>query len=157
MAISKARLLEYLRSHCYAVQSSVNENGHPQSALVGIAVTDGLEIVFDTLLTTRKARNLRSRPRIAFTVGSVAPDAQYSVQYEGIARELQPIEREHLLELYFKVFPDAVKRLSWSDITHFVVQPTWIRYLDYKAEPPNIVELDEAALQALAQGQTTAY
>jgi nitroimidazol reductase NimA-like FMN-containing flavoprotein (pyridoxamine 5'-phosphate oxidase superfamily) len=157
MAISKIELLDFLRRHYYAVQSTVNEKGFPQSAVVGFAVTDDFEMVFDTLLTTRKARNLLANPHVAFAVCSLAKDAQYSVQYEGIARQLQSGERERMLDVYFKVFPDGRERLSWEDITHFVVQPTWIRYLDYKAEPPNIVELDQGALHALSQGQNMAY
>ena len=157
MAISKTELLHFMRSQHYAVQSSVNARGFPQSAVLGIAVSDEFEIVFDTLVTTRKAANLRANSHIAFTIGSLATDAQYSVQYEGIASELLSAERERMLELYFKVFPDARYRLTWADITYFVVRPSWIRYLDYKAEPPNIVKLDQAALRALAQGQTMAY
>ncbi len=157
MAIAKSELLEFLRSNRYAVQSTVNDKGFPQCAVMAIVVTDDFEIVFDTLATTRKAINLRANPHVAFAFGSLAPDAQYSVQYEGIARSLQPGERERLLELYFKTFPEGRKRAAWKDMTHFVVQPTWIRYLDYKAEPPNIVELDQTALRALSQGQTMAY
>jgi nitroimidazol reductase NimA-like FMN-containing flavoprotein (pyridoxamine 5'-phosphate oxidase superfamily) len=157
MAITKVTLLDFLRSHHFAVQSSVNEDGFPQSAAVGIAVTDDLEIIFDTLRATRKANNLRRNPHIAFVVGSLVSNAQCCVQYEGIARELQAHERERLLAFYINIFPDALKRLSWKDITHFVVRPTWIRYLDYKTEPPNIVELGQAALSALALGQTMAY
>ena len=157
MAISKTELLSFMRSQHYAVQSSVNESGFPQSSVVGIAVSDEFEIVFDTLVTTRKARNLRVKPHIAITIGSLAAAAQYSVQYEGIASELQGAERERMLELYFKVFPDGRDREAWADITYFVVRPSWIRYLDYKAAPPNVVELDQAALRALAQGQTMAY
>jgi hypothetical protein len=36
----------------------------PQAAVVGFAVSEHLEIVFDTLDTTRKLRNLRVDPRI---------------------------------------------------------------------------------------------
>ena len=57
-------LLEFMRSEKYAVQASVSAGGVPQAAVVGIAVTDDLEIVFDTLASSRKAPNLRANPAI---------------------------------------------------------------------------------------------
>jgi hypothetical protein len=47
-----------MRVHKLALQTSVSAAGTPQAALVGFALTDEFEIVFDTLETTRKARNL---------------------------------------------------------------------------------------------------
>jgi len=41
----------------------------PESALVAIAVTEDLEIVFDTLDSTRKYRNLISNPKASVVVG----------------------------------------------------------------------------------------
>jgi hypothetical protein len=47
--MTRDELLEFMRSEKYAVQTSVSPSGVPQAAVVGIAVTDRLEIVFDTL------------------------------------------------------------------------------------------------------------
>jgi Pyridoxamine 5'-phosphate oxidase len=51
-----------MAEHRYSVVSSISPTGTPQSALVGIAVTEQLEIIFDTLRSTRKYRNLKARP-----------------------------------------------------------------------------------------------
>ena len=58
-----------MRSHVNAVQATVSPDGSPQAALVGIAVTDLFEIVFDSLEKTRTAMNLSQNPRVAFVVG----------------------------------------------------------------------------------------
>jgi hypothetical protein len=44
------------------VQASIGPGGAPQAAVVGFAVSDALEIVFDTRTSTRKFRNLADDP-----------------------------------------------------------------------------------------------
>jgi hypothetical protein len=61
--MTPAELLTFLQSQRLAVQASCGPNATAQAALVGIAVTDAFELVFDTLRTTRKVSNLRARPR----------------------------------------------------------------------------------------------
>jgi Pyridoxamine 5'-phosphate oxidase len=63
------KLLEFLRRYRLAVEASVSATDSPQAAVVGIAITDRLEIVFDTVDLTRKARNLRRNPKLAFVIG----------------------------------------------------------------------------------------
>ncbi len=53
--------------------------------MVGIAVSDDFEIVFDTIDSSRKAQNLRWRAEIAFVVGGIATNDERTVQYEGVA------------------------------------------------------------------------
>ena len=149
MTISRSTLLEFLRKHRYAVQSSVHPDGGPQSSVVGIAVSDTFEIVFDTLGESRKAQNLRRHPRIALVIGGLEVGEEQSVQFEGYADEPDGSERARLIELYLTVFPDGVERQSWSGLTYFKAIPEWLRYSDYSAAPPTIVEFDKAALDAL--------
>jgi hypothetical protein len=112
-------------------------------------VSDDFEIVFDTLGSSRKGRNLRERPAIAFVVGGLAPGDERTVQYEGVADEPTGTERARLTELYYGVFPDGPARLGRPGLTYFRATPTWIRYSDYNRNPPEIVELDQAALRKL--------
>ena len=70
-----------------AVESSASDTGTPQAAVVGFAVTDQFEIVFDTLASTRKAQNLRHHPKIAFVIGGLVDGDERTVQYEGVADE----------------------------------------------------------------------
>ena len=149
MTITRAVLLTFLRSRRYAVQSSVHDGGAPQSAIVGIAVSDEFEIIFDTLSTTRKGQNLRRRPDIAFVIGSLEGTDERTVQYEGIADEPQGAERARLAELYFTIFPDGRERQEWPGLTYIRATPRWLRYSDYNVNPPLILEWDAAALRRL--------
>lgn len=147
--MTRATLLAFLRSHRYAVQSSTHPNGAPQSAVVGIAVSDDFEFVFDTVESSRKAQNLRQRADIAFVVGGLAPNDERTVQYEGVADEPNGTERARLTALYYAVFPDGRARLTWPGLIYVRATPRWLRYSDYNQDPPHIVEFDRAALMAL--------
>ncbi len=67
--MTKAELFAFMAARRLGVLGSVSPEGEPQSALVGIAVTEELEIVFDTLTTTRKYRNLTADSRACFAIG----------------------------------------------------------------------------------------
>jgi hypothetical protein len=124
----------------YGVLSTVGRGGAPQSALVGIAVTPGLEIVFDTVKSSRKYPNLIARPACSFVVGGWA--GEQTVQFEGIAFEPQGEELKNYQEAYFAVWPDGPARLSWPGIVYFAVKPRWMRFSDFDQSPPLIVEMN---------------
>lgn len=142
--MDRAELLSFLRRHRYCVQASVKADGAPQAAVVGFAVTNELEIVFDTLGSTRKAYNLRLEPRIALVIGW---DDEQTVQLEGAADEPSGPELARLKQAYFGVFPDGVARQSWPSISYFRVRPHWARYSDFRPGG-SISELNEQALRA---------
>jgi hypothetical protein len=131
-----------MRSEKYAVQTSVSPGGLPQAAVVGIAVSDRFEIVFDTLDSSRKAPNLRANPAVAFVIGGTRDGDERSVQYEGIADEPSGGELDRLLDVYYARFPDGRERRSWKGLIYIRVTPTWIRYSNFSANPPEIVEFD---------------
>ncbi|WP_211256224.1 pyridoxamine 5'-phosphate oxidase family protein [Edaphobacter aggregans] len=85
------------------VVSSISADGTPQSALVGIAVTPELEIIFDTVKSSRKYPNLIGRPACSFVVGW---DGEQTVQFEGIAAEPTGPDLKRYQDLYFAVFTD---------------------------------------------------
>lgn len=124
----------------YGVQASVSDSAGAQAAVVGFVVNDAFELFFDTVDTTRKVGNLRHNSAIAFVIGSVADAANRTVQYEGIADEPQGRDLEELKERYFLRFPDGRSRQSWSGILYMRVRPRWVRYCDFGATPPDIVE-----------------
>jgi len=138
--MTPTELLRLMRSHRLAVEASCAPEGRAQAALVGIAVTDAFEIVFDTLTTTRKARNLRTSPGVAFVLGGWAAADERTVQLEGIADEPVGAELERIKTAYFAAWPDGPARASWPDITYFRVRPTWIRFSDFNCAPPEIIE-----------------
>jgi general stress protein 26 len=133
-------LLDFVRLHRFAVQSSVSPSGTPQAALVGFAITNDFEIVFDTLESTRKVANLRLNSHIALVIGGWESGDERTVQCEGEADEPSGVELERLKTIYFAVFPDGPSRASWPGLTYVRVRPTWIRYSDFNFDPPRIVE-----------------
>ena len=142
--MTRAQLIAFLRRHKICVQASVAASSAPQAAVVGFAVSDDLELVFDSVGTTRKMINLRRDPRIALVVGW---DEDQTVQIEGIADEPTGAELERMKAVYLSVYPDGVERLAWKDITHVRVRPTWVRYSDFRPSG-DIVELGAAELGA---------
>lgn len=130
-------LLRFLRDHRLAVQASVAPNGAPQAAVVGYAVSDDLEIVFDTVESTRKYHNLSTDPRIALVIGW----GEVTAQIEGLVDFPQGPDLEHLREVYFAAYPDGRDRLAWPGITYVRVRPRWVRFSDFSQEPPAIEEL----------------
>ena len=142
----EVHLIEFLRQHRLAVEASVSPDGAAQAAVVGFAVTDGLELVFDTLASTRKAANLRQNPRLAFVIGGLDAGDERTVQFEGVADEPTGSELERLKEAYYRVYPDGPSRLAWPGLIYVRVTPTWVRFSDYTVDPPAIVELTEAQL-----------
>lgn len=141
-------LLAFMRSHRLAVQASVSPSSTAQAAVVGLAVTDWFELIFDTLQTTRKAANLRVNPRLAFVIGGLTAGDERTVQYEGIADEPTGAERERVKAAYFRVFPDGPARAHWPGLIYVRVRPTWIRYADFNQNPPQIVEFDASELNS---------
>ncbi len=139
MTTSRGQVLEFIRGHSLAVQASVSPTQRPQAAVVGFVVTDTFELFFDTTASTRKAANLRANAHVAFVIGGLG-DGERTVQYEGVADEPAGDELARLQTLYFSRFPDAPQRLSWPGITYFRVRPTWLRFSDFAATPPEIVD-----------------
>ncbi len=135
--MTRAELLSFLRRHRLAVEASVGRDGTPQAAVVGIAVGDELEIVFDTLETTRKCANLRADPRVALVVGW---DEEATAQIEGVAHFPTGADLVRARELYFSVYPDGRDRLTWRGITHIVVRPARVRFSDFGKSPPLLAE-----------------
>lgn len=142
--MDREQLLRFLQSHNLAVQSSVSRQNEPQAAVVGFAVSESFEFVFDTVDSTRKIGNLRGNPTIALTIGGLADGDERTVQCNGIADEPSGQEFESLKCVYFSVFPDGRDRQSWLGITYVRVRPTWMRYSDFNKDPPEIVEFDFA-------------
>jgi len=147
--MTRKELLVFMRSERFAVQASVSRDHAVQAAVVGVAVSDDFEIVFDTLTDSRKATNLRDNPSIAFVIGSTQDGSERTVQYEGVADTPSGDELRRVQEIYFEVFPDGRDRLHWKGLIHVRVKPLWIRYSNYGPQPPLVLEFDAEALRAL--------
>lgn len=138
--MDRLAVYSFMAQHRYGVVSSIGPDGTPQSALVGIATTPNLEIVFDTVKSSRKYPNLIARPACSFVVGW---SGEQTVQLEGVAEEPQGARLQRYQEIYFGAWPDGPARMAWPGITYFVVRPRWIRYSDFDQRPPliEVIEL----------------
>ena len=134
-------LLAFLRTHRFCVQASVAAEGGPQAAVVGYAVSERLELIFDTLASTRKAQNLRRDARIAIVVW----EGEQTLQLEGLADEPSGDDLQRLKQLYLATFPDGVERQSWPGISYLRVRPHWARFSDFGSGGV-ITEFDAQAL-----------
>jgi hypothetical protein len=119
------------------VLGSFSLDGSPQSALVGIAVTPELEIIFDTVASSRKYANLLANPAASFVIGWAG---EITVQFEGRAFQPNGAELAQYQQVYFARWPECRDHLTWPGIAYFVVKPKWIRYSDYDQRPPLIEE-----------------
>jgi hypothetical protein len=147
--MTRAELLAFMRRHPHSVVATADADGAPQAAVVGVVVSDDFELFFDTIETTRKAVNLRARDRVAFVVGGPEPGAAETVQLAGTADEPLDVDLEELKQLYFQRFPDGVARQAWKGLTYVRVRPTWLRYSDFRVDPPRILEWDARSLDRL--------
>jgi len=132
--LSPDDLLRYMRGHKLAVVATLAADGSPQAALVGVGVTGALDVVFDTVSTSRKHANLLRDPRAAVTF--TGPGEQ-TLQYEGtaIAVSLQGIEDASYREIYYEAWPDGRVRLSWPDLVYWRITPRWLRFSDFDRGP----------------------
>jgi general stress protein 26 len=128
----------FLEREQLGVLSTARKDGRPEAALMGFAATPELEIVFDTVKSSRKYSILKENPRVAWVIGCTT---EVTVQYEGVAEELDGEELAKYKQIYFRKFKDGPMRESWAGITYFVVRPKWIRYCDYN---PGARRIEEA-------------
>ncbi len=137
MRLTKQEIYNFIQKHNLAVLSTVSSLQAPEAALVGIAVTDELELIFDTLGSSRKCCNLRANPRIAFVIGWAN---EITMQYEGVADEPVGDELEFYKDVYFKKMPEGRRREKLPDIVYFRVKPKWIRYSDFNKPGRQTIE-----------------
>jgi pyridoxine/pyridoxamine 5'-phosphate oxidase len=117
------------------VVATVDPAGHPEAALVDLAVTGDGELVFDTTVATRKVANLAANPRVALVIGW---SDGVSLQVEGVADILAGAEREAYGRVYQDQFPGS--RVLLDEFAVVRVRPRWLRHYDARAEPARVVE-----------------
>ncbi len=132
-----ADVYQFMAAQKLGVLGYLSPDGAPRSALVGIGVTAELEIVFDTVSSSRKYGCLAAHPAASFVIGWTG---ETTVQLEGQAFQPAGADLERYQQIYFAAWPECRSHLSWPGIAYFVVRPNWIRYSDYDQNPPVIQE-----------------
>ncbi|MDB5154841.1 MAG: Pyridoxamine 5-phosphate oxidase [Mucilaginibacter sp.] len=135
----KDLVYQFIKQQPLGVIATTNKAQQPEAALVGIAVSVNLEIIFDTIKISRKYHNILQNPKVALVIGW---DDETTIQYEGTAEVLgNDTVAENLKEIYFRAFPDGRERAeTWPGLVHIKVTPQWLRYSNFN-EPQVIREL----------------
>lgn len=135
----KKLIRDFIGKHEIAVISTVTPEGNPEAAVIEFGDTDELELIFDTLTTYRKYKNLQHNNQVAFVIGW---DEDITVQYEGETHELFGEEQEKYKQIYFQKNPKARKWEQKQETRYFKVIPRWIRYSNLNTNPWEIYEIN---------------
>ena len=127
MTFGKQTVLDFVKGLDLGAIATSNSQTGPEVALVNFAMTDELELVFETIQDTRKCINLRNDPRVAF----MAWRGDQTLQYEGLADELRDGERSEPLDVYFRDVPSALSHRGWPGLIYMRVRPRWLRLSRY--------------------------
>lgn len=135
----KELIYQFISQNKLAVVSTIGKDGKPESALVGIAVSTSLEIIFDTVKTSRKYHNLLANKHVAVVVGW---DNEATLQYEGETDVLgNDNDADNYRQIYYTAWPDGRQRAeTWPGLVHVRIKPKWARYSNFN-EPVVIEEI----------------
>ena len=136
--LTREAVLGFLGQHRLAVIATVAAGGRAEAALIDIAVTPELEILFETTDATRKFGNLLSNPRAALVVGW---DANATMQCEGVVDRPQGSVLERVKAAYLQAYPHKASHEFWPGNHYCRLTPTWFRLSDYN-QPRRVVELE---------------
>lgn len=135
--MSKKDILKFIRKHKLAVLSTVTPDNKSQSAVLEFGETDDLELIFDMFKSSRKYKNLKKNKNVSVVIGW---DDNITVQYEGLAEELEGDAAKKYKEAYWRKNPRAKRWENRKGITYVKVKPQWIRYSDLNYHPWKIFE-----------------
>jgi PPOX class probable F420-dependent enzyme len=136
--MANLELITFVRRHPWGVVASVGSQGEPQAALVGIAVTDGGEIVFDTAADARKVANIHRDARVALVV--IVQD-EVTLQCEGTADLPTGDDRQRCFDAYLRAFPEGRDRAEDGAVV-IRLTPHWARLSDFRPDSFGTSELD---------------
>lgn len=136
----KELIYNFIHKHELAALATVDKTGKPEVAMVEFGDSPELEIIFDTLHPSYwKYENIKNNNAVALAIGW---ENNITVQYEGLAIEIEGEEKDRCKKIYFTKNPIAEKWDSHPEIKYFKVMPRWIRYSDYSVKPYKIIELN---------------
>lgn len=127
-------ILQELRSDTQhlGVLSTVNEEGHPQSASMYYVFGDDLALYFVTREGSRKYLNILKNPHVSFVVTREHP--AHTLQFEGVAHEVTDAHEENeyfsrlvTLAVESNFVPPVSQRVFEGRIMFIKMTPTWVR------------------------------
>jgi hypothetical protein len=134
--VTKDELKKFMQSHRLAVIATAGRDRKPEAALVDIAVTDALEVIFETTSATRKINNLRENPQVSLVIGW---NDNKTLQCDGLVDQPLGREQERVIQQYLTTYPEKASHQHWPGNHHFRVRSLWMRFSDYHS-PRSVVE-----------------
>lgn len=121
--------LKFLAERMFTVISSVNDQGKPQSALVGYSNNDKFEFLIGTSSLSRKYKNIITNNAISLVVADLAGE----LQFEGAAELINDAEYQRLTsEEGFRGLPGYDHYRNDPNQVFFKITPTWIRLINHE-------------------------
>lgn len=127
---AKATVYDFVKDRRLAVIATANNTGAPEAALINIAVTPDLEIIFETTSATRKYVNLMRNPRVCLVIGW---QDDRTLQLDGLVDGPEGREYERLKAFYISVFPQRTSHEYWPGNDYYRVRPRWARLSNYNS------------------------
>lgn len=141
---AKGTVYDFVKDRRLAVIATASNTGAPEAALINIAVTPDLEIVFETTSATRKYVNLMRNPRVCLVIGW---QDDRTLQLDGLVDGPEGRDYERLKAFYISAFPQKTSHEYWPGNDYYRVRPRWARLSNYNS-PRKIEEfsfpLDES-------------
>ncbi len=135
-AEQQQKLLEFFAQHPTAVIATADTENTPAAAVVLFVVEDNLSFLFGTH-PTRKYRNLKMNPKVAFVVAS----GYASAQLHGLAVELSGDDLAQAGKIFIAKHPEMNKHMLEGTV-FFRFSPTWVRFTNNGAQPPEVWETE---------------
>lgn len=131
----RAAIAEFVRRRELAVLATSDEHGRPEAALVGIAALESGLLIVDSLLDSRKVRNIRRNPHVA-VVSGLADGV--SIQLEGTAAVSSGEDRVTYGTEYNAQRPGS--RALDESFAVITIVVTWVRVYDATTQPAAVAE-----------------
>lgn len=123
-----AQFAAYIGEMHAGVIATANREEGPESAFINLAVMPDMAIVFETLITSRKYRNLQRDPRASLVIGG---KGKTTLQIEGLVDEPTETLLDDVIQVYYDACPQNLSHRNWPGLTYMRLRPRWLRYSDY--------------------------
>lgn len=130
----RAAVAGFVRRVGAAVVATVDPDGAPEAAFVGMTARDDGALLFNAHRDARKMVNLRASDRVAVVVGG----EEVSLQLEGRARITTGAERTAAEQLYLARFPGS--RVADPAFEVILIVPAWVRTYDVSGASAHVRE-----------------
>lgn len=124
----KSAFLSYIREVNAGVIATADREHGPESAFINLAAMPDMSIIFETLITSRKYRNLQRDPRASLVIGG---HGKTTLQIEGLVDEPTEILLDEAVSIYYEACPQNTSHRNWPGLTYMRLRPRWLRYSDY--------------------------